>query len=182
MNATTTAYAPVRIARRIAGRHLRRARRRHPRPPGRSRGQEDHQPEHRRPLHFDFKTPEIVVEAIVKALRDNQTSYSASEGHARGAGRHPPRRRGAGRGSAQSRSIFVGHGASEPIELLLNAHPRARRGRAPAQPRLSRSTPPSSPRSARRAVHYNLDESQRLAAGPATTSSGWWTRAPAPWC
>src|SRR3954462_9888588 len=32
------------------------------------------------PCQFDFRSPEPVVEAIVKALRDNKNSYSASEG------------------------------------------------------------------------------------------------------
>jgi alanine-synthesizing transaminase len=72
------------------------------------------------PCQFDFRTPEPVVEAIVKALRDNKTGYSASEGipEAREAIRRDAEER---KGIRSVREVFVGHGASEPIELLLNA-------------------------------------------------------------
>jgi len=72
------------------------------------------------PCQFDFRTPEAVVEAIVKALRDNKTGYSASEGipEAREAIRRDAEER---KGIRSVQDVFVGHGASEPIELLLNA-------------------------------------------------------------
>jgi alanine-synthesizing transaminase len=72
------------------------------------------------PCQFDFRTPEPVVEAIVKALRDNKTGYSASEGipEAREAIRRDAVER---KGIRPVQEVFVGHGASEPIELLLNA-------------------------------------------------------------
>lgn len=72
------------------------------------------------PCQFDFRTPEPVVEAIVKALRDNKTSYSASEGipEALDAIRRDAEER---KGIRSIQDVFVGHGASEPIELLLNA-------------------------------------------------------------
>ena len=72
------------------------------------------------PCQFDFRTPEVVVEAIVKALRDNKTSYSASEGipEAREAIRRDAAER---KGIHGIREVLIGHGASEPIELLLTA-------------------------------------------------------------
>ena len=72
------------------------------------------------PCQFDFRTPEVVIEAIVKALRDNKTSYSASEGipEAREAIRRDAEER---KGIRGVREVLVGHGASEPIELLLTA-------------------------------------------------------------
>lgn len=72
------------------------------------------------PCQFDFRTPEHVVEAIVRALRDNQTSYTASEGlpEAREAIRRDAEER---KGIRNVRDVFIGHGASEPIELLLGA-------------------------------------------------------------
>ncbi len=72
------------------------------------------------PCQFDFRTPEVVVEAIVKALRDNKTSYSASEGipEAREAIRRDAEER---KGIRGVREVLIGHGASEPIELMLNA-------------------------------------------------------------
>src|SRR3954451_17426858 len=72
------------------------------------------------PCQFDFRTPEHVIEAIVRALRDNETSYTASEGipEAREAIRRDAEER---KGIRGIREVFIGHGASEPIELLLNA-------------------------------------------------------------
>lgn len=72
------------------------------------------------PCQFDFRTPEIVIDAIVKALRDNKTSYSASEGipEAREAIRRDAEER---KGIRNVREVLIGHGASEPIELLLTA-------------------------------------------------------------
>src|SRR6185369_16778555 len=72
------------------------------------------------PCQFDFRTPEHVVEAIVRALRDNETSYAASEGipEAREAIRRDAEER---KGIRGIREVLIGHGASEPIELLLNA-------------------------------------------------------------
>jgi alanine-synthesizing transaminase len=72
------------------------------------------------PCQFDFRTPEAVTEAIVQALRDNKTSYSASEGipEALEAIRRDAEER---KGIRSIQDVFIGHGASEPIELLLNA-------------------------------------------------------------
>jgi alanine-synthesizing transaminase len=109
------------------------------------------------PCQFDFRTPEVIVEAIVKALRDNKTSYSASEGipEAREAIRRDAEER---KGIRAVREVFVGHGASEPIELLLTAILEP--GEAVLLP--SPGYPLYSAVLAKlgaRALYYNLDES-----------------------
>ncbi|HEV8579006.1 MAG TPA: aminotransferase class I/II-fold pyridoxal phosphate-dependent enzyme [Thermoanaerobaculia bacterium] len=109
------------------------------------------------PCQFDFRTPDPVVEAIVKALRDNKTSYSASEGipEALEAIRRDAEER---KGIRSIQGVFVGHGASEPIELLLNA--LLEPGEAVLLPR------PGYPlysavlaKTSARAIYYNLEES-----------------------
>ena len=72
------------------------------------------------PCQFDFETPPHVVEAIVRAVRDNRTSYTPSEGirEAVDAIRADAEAR---KGIRGVRSVLVGNGASEPIELLLTA-------------------------------------------------------------
>lgn len=109
------------------------------------------------PCQFDFRTPEPVIEAIVKALRDNKTSYSASEGipEAREAIRRDAVER---KGIRNVQHVIVGHGASEPIELLLTA--LLDPGEAVLLPR------PGYPlysavlaKLGGRAVYYDLDES-----------------------
>ncbi len=72
------------------------------------------------PCQFDFRTPEPVVEAIVRALRDGKTSYSPSEGipEALESIRRDAEERKGIRGICD---VFVGHGASEPIETVLTA-------------------------------------------------------------
>jgi alanine-synthesizing transaminase len=108
------------------------------------------------PCQFDFRTPEPVVEAIVKALRDNKTGYSASEGipEALAAIRRDAEER---KGIRSIQGIFIGHGASEPIELLLSA--LLEPGEAVLLPR------PGYPlysavlaKLSARAVYYDLDE------------------------
>jgi alanine-synthesizing transaminase len=108
------------------------------------------------PCQFDFRTPEPVVEAIVRALRDNKTSYSASEGipEALEAIRRDAEER---KGIRAIQGVFVGHGASEPIELLLNAILEP--GEAvllpsPGYPLYSAVLAKTSAR----AIYYNLDE------------------------
>ena len=109
------------------------------------------------PCQFDFRTPEPVVEAIVRALRDNKTSYSASEGipEALEAIRRDAEER---KGIHAIQGVFVGHGASEPIELLLNAILEP--GEAvllpsPGYPLYSAVLAKTSAR----AIYYKLDES-----------------------
>jgi alanine-synthesizing transaminase len=120
MNATLTPYAPIRIARRIAGvtyavRDVVALARQ-----AEAMGRKIISLNIGDPCQFDFRTPEPVVEAIVKALRDNKTSYSASEGipEAREAIRRDAVER---KGIRSVQDVFIGHGASEPIELLLSA-------------------------------------------------------------
>ncbi|HEX4963114.1 MAG TPA: aminotransferase class I/II-fold pyridoxal phosphate-dependent enzyme [Thermoanaerobaculia bacterium] len=109
------------------------------------------------PCQFDFRTPEVVVEAIVKALRDNKTSYSASEGipEAREAIRRDAEER---KGIRAVREVLIGHGASEPIELLLNALLESGEGvlvPSPGYPLYSAVLA----KIGARPVHYQLDES-----------------------
>lgn len=109
------------------------------------------------PCQFDFRTPEVVVEAIVKAVRDNKTSYTASEGipEAREAIRRDAEER---KGIRGVRDVLIGHGASEPIEILLTA--LLEPGEAVLLP--SPGYPLYSALLAKlgaRALYYNLDES-----------------------
>lgn len=120
MNATSTAFPPIRTARRIDGvtyavRDVVALARQ-----AEAAGRKIISLNIGDPCQFDFRTPEVVVEAIVKALRDNKTSYSASEGipEAREAIRRDAEER---KGIRAVREVLIGHGASEPIELMLNA-------------------------------------------------------------
>ncbi|MFY9825514.1 MAG: aminotransferase class I/II-fold pyridoxal phosphate-dependent enzyme [Thermoanaerobaculia bacterium] len=120
MNATSTAFPPLRTARRIddvtyAVRDVVALARQ-----AEAAGRKIISLNIGDPCQFDFRTPEVVVEAIVKALRDNKTSYSASEGipEAREAIRRDAEER---KGIRGVREVLIGHGASEPIELLLTA-------------------------------------------------------------
>jgi alanine-synthesizing transaminase len=108
------------------------------------------------PCQFDVRTPEPVVEAITRALKDNRTSYSPSEGipEALAAIRQDAEER---KGITGIRDIIVGHGASEPIELLLST--LAEPGESVLIPR------PGYPlyeailaKLGVRALHYDLDE------------------------
>lgn len=72
------------------------------------------------PCQFDFRTPDHVMEAIIRGVRENRTSYTPSEGI--------PEALEAIRKEAEERKkirdiryILIGHGASEPIELVLTA-------------------------------------------------------------
>lgn len=116
------------------------------------------------PCQFDFRTPEHVVEAIIKALRDNETSYTASEGlpEAREAIRRDAEER---KGIRNVQEVLVGHGASEPIEILLGA--LLERGEGVLVP--SPGYPLYSAVLAKldaRAVHYRLDESNGWQPNP----------------
>jgi len=109
------------------------------------------------PCQFDFRTPEHVVEAIVRALRNNETSYTASEGlpEAREAVRRDAEER---KGIRGVREVFIGHGASEPIELLLGAILEKGEGVLVPSPGYPLYSAVLAKLDAR-AVHYKLDES-----------------------
>ncbi len=157
MNATTTSYAPIRIARRIENIHYavrdvvllaRQAEAMGRKIIGLNIGD---------PCQCDFRTPDIVIDAVVKALRDNKTSYSASEGipEAREAIRRDAEER---KGIRPVQDVVVGHGASEPIEMVLTA--LLEPGEAVLLP--SPGYPLYSAVLAKldaRALYYNLDES-----------------------
>jgi alanine-synthesizing transaminase len=157
MNATTTLFPPIRTARRIddvtyAVRDVVALARQ-----AEAAGRKIISLNIGDPCQFDFRTPEVVVEAIVKALRDNKTSYSASEGipEAREAIRRDAEER---KGIRGIREVFIGHGASEPIELLLNALLEPGEGvlvPSPGYPLYSAVLAKLSARP----VPYNLDES-----------------------
>lgn len=116
------------------------------------------------PCQFDFRTPEPVVEAIVRALRDNRTSYSASEGvpEAREAIRRDAEDR---KGIRGIREIFIGHGASEPIELLLTALLEPGEGVLVPRPGYPLYGAVLAKLGAR-AVEYDLDESRHWQPDP----------------
>ncbi len=157
MNATTTLFPPIRTARRIddvtyAVRDVVALARQ-----AEAAGRKIISLNIGDPCQFDFRTPEVVVEAIVKALRDNKTSYSASEGipEAREAIRRDAEER---KGIRGIREVFIGHGASEPIELLLNALLEPGEGVLVPSPGYPLYSAVLAKLSAR-AVPYNLDES-----------------------
>ncbi|MDH3283599.1 MAG: aminotransferase class I/II-fold pyridoxal phosphate-dependent enzyme [Acidobacteriota bacterium] len=72
------------------------------------------------PCQFDFRTPEVVVDAIVRALADGKTGYAPSDGvpEALQAIRRDAEVR---KGIRSVRHVLIGNGASEPIEILLTA-------------------------------------------------------------
>src|SRR3954470_21534506 len=111
MNATTTLFPPIRTARRIddvtyAVRDVVALARQ-----AEAAGRKIISLKIGDPCQFVFRTPEVVVEAIVKALRYNKTSYSASEGipEAREAIRRDAEER---KGIRSIQDVFIGHGAS----------------------------------------------------------------------
>jgi alanine-synthesizing transaminase len=71
------------------------------------------------PNLFDFETPEHVVEATAKAMRDNRNGYAPSSGIAGAvkAIRHDAERNGI----TNIQDIFVTTGASEAIEVCMSA-------------------------------------------------------------
>ena len=71
------------------------------------------------PNKFDFITPPHMVEAVLKAMRDNHNGYSASSGIP--AAVHAIERDAAKRGSRNIRDVFVTSGGSEAIEICLTA-------------------------------------------------------------
>ncbi len=117
------------------------------------------------PCQFDFRTPEPVVEAIVRALRDNLTSYSASEGvpEAREAIRRDAEER---KGIRAVREVLIGHGASEPIETLLTALLEPGEGVLVPRPGYPLYTAVLAKLGAR-AVHYDLEEERGWQPDPA---------------
>ena len=117
------------------------------------------------PCQFDFRTPEPVVEAIVRALRDNMTSYSASEGvpEAREAIRRDAEER---KGIRGVREVLIGHGASEPIETLLTALLEPGEGVLVPRPGYPLYTAVLAKLGAR-AVHYDLEEERGWQPDPA---------------
>ncbi len=109
------------------------------------------------PCQFDFRTPEHVVEAIVRALRDGHTGYAPSEGTAEAveAIRRDAEER---KGITGVRDVLIGHGASEPIEILLTALLEPGEGVLVPRPGYP-LYPAVLAKLGARAVPYDLDES-----------------------
>ena len=71
------------------------------------------------PNIFDYETPEIVVEAVCRALRDNQNGYAPSDGIP--AALDAIRADAESKGISNIHEIFVTNGCSEGIEIALSA-------------------------------------------------------------
>ena len=71
------------------------------------------------PNVYDHKTPEHVVEAVYKAMKDNKNGYSASSGITEG--REAIRRYAERKGIKNIQDIFITTGASEAIEIVLTS-------------------------------------------------------------
>ena len=71
------------------------------------------------PNKFDFETPPHLIEAVLKAIRDNQNGYSGSSGIP--AAVQAIEREAARNGITNIQDVFVTSGGSEAIELCLAA-------------------------------------------------------------
>lgn len=71
------------------------------------------------PNKFDFRTPDHIIEAAYKALKDNQNGYSPSSGIKEGL--DSIRREAERKGIRNIQDIFITTGASEAIEICLTA-------------------------------------------------------------
>ena len=71
------------------------------------------------PNQFDFETPPHLIEAVVKAMRDNRNGYSPSSGVP--AAVAAIEREAARQGIGNIRDVFVTSGGSEAIEICLTA-------------------------------------------------------------
>jgi len=71
------------------------------------------------PNKFDFETPPQLIEAVLKAMRDNRNGYSPSSGIP--AAVAAIEREAARRGITNVRDVFVTSGGSEAIEICLTA-------------------------------------------------------------
>ena len=71
------------------------------------------------PLKFDFRTPQHLIEAVVKAMRDGKDGYAPSAGvdEALEAIRAEAERKGV----RNTQSVFVTQGVSEAVDLCLTA-------------------------------------------------------------
>jgi alanine-synthesizing transaminase len=71
------------------------------------------------PNPYQFKTPPHILEATIKAMRDNLNGYSPSSGIPEAVA--AIRRDAEARGLKAVRDVFIGTGASEAIEIALSA-------------------------------------------------------------
>ena len=71
------------------------------------------------PNKFDFATPPHLIEAVLKAMRDNHNGYSPSSGIP--AAVKAVEREAAAKGIRNIRDVFITSGGSEAIEICLTA-------------------------------------------------------------
>jgi alanine-synthesizing transaminase len=71
------------------------------------------------PLSFDFQTPQHIIEAVHKAMRDGKNGYAPSEGIPEALG--AIRGEAARKGITTVRDVFVTSGVSETVDLCLSA-------------------------------------------------------------
>ncbi len=71
------------------------------------------------PLKFDFATPPHLIEAVIKAMRDGQNGYAASEGYAPAI--EAVRREAARKGLTTVHNVFITQGVGETVDICLTA-------------------------------------------------------------
>ncbi len=71
------------------------------------------------PNIFDYKTPEIIVEAVSRALRDNKNGYAPSDGIPEAL--LAIRNNAEAAGIANIQDVYIANGCSEGIEIALSA-------------------------------------------------------------
>jgi alanine-synthesizing transaminase len=71
------------------------------------------------PNKFDFDTPPYILEAIKEALDSDRNGYAPSDGYPESL--EAVRRWAGAKGIRNIQDVFIGHGASEPIEIALTA-------------------------------------------------------------
>ncbi|MEE9392246.1 MAG: aminotransferase class I/II-fold pyridoxal phosphate-dependent enzyme [Planctomycetota bacterium] len=71
------------------------------------------------PNQFDYETPAIAIEAIVKALRDNRNGYAPSDGVPQAL--DAIRADAEGKGLRAIQDVYIANGCSEGIEIALTA-------------------------------------------------------------
>ncbi len=71
------------------------------------------------PLKFDFATPPHLIEAVIKAMRDGQNGYAASEGYAPAI--DAVRREAERKAIPGVHNIFITQGVGETVDICLTA-------------------------------------------------------------
>ena len=71
------------------------------------------------PLKFDFATPPHLIEAVIKAMRDGQNGYAASEGLPSAV--EAVRREAERKGITTVQNVFITQGVGETVDVCLTA-------------------------------------------------------------